>query len=37
MFNKLKTHSKIARIMLGFMYMKGRGVEKDYTKARELF
>ena len=23
--------------MLGFMYLKGKGVEKDFKKARELF
>lgn len=29
--------SKISRIMLGFMYLKGRGVQKNHQKAREMF
>lgn len=37
MFQKMEEKSKLARIMLGFMYLKGRGVEKDFSKARKLF
>ena len=37
MFKKMEDQSKTARIMLGFMYLKGRGVEVDYKKSRELF
>lgn len=29
--------SKFSRIMLGLMYLKGRGVEKNFQKARTLF
>lgn len=37
MFQKMVHTSKIARIMLGFMYLKGRGVPKNFEKAREMF
>lgn len=37
MFEKMVHTSKISRIMLGFMYLKGRGVQKNHQKAREMF
>jgi len=37
MFDKIKDYSKIARIMLGFMYLKGRGGPKDPSRARTIF
>lgn len=37
MFDKIKEYSKIARIMLGFMYLKGRGGPKDPSRARSIF
>lgn len=30
MFEKMEDRSKLARVMLGFMYLKGRGVEKNF-------
>jgi TPR repeat protein len=37
MFIKMIDISMISRIHLGFLYLNGRGVDKNYTKARILF
>ena len=36
MFEKITKTSRLARVMLGFMYLKGRGVTRNFAKARQL-
>lgn len=36
-FERIASESRLARLMLGFMYLKGKGVKKNYSRARKLF
>lgn len=37
LFKKIENLDNEAKIQLGFLYLEGRGVEKNYNQARKLF